>query len=92
MPYPVQAMSMGQRIEVICGAISANAQVPFDDDRHRRARRERLSGELLLWRESSTISYFRNSAEQEMRSVVVNSRRQVTMRRVAGRIQVGHHH
>ena len=37
-------------------------------------------------------SIFRNRAEQEMRAIVVNSGREVTMYRVRGRIQVRHHY
>ena len=37
-------------------------------------------------------SIFRNRAEQEMRAIVVNSGREVTMYRVTGRIQVRHHY
>jgi hypothetical protein len=38
------------------------------------------------------LSIFRNRAEEEMQAIVVNSGREVTMRRVAGRIQVRHHY
>jgi hypothetical protein len=37
-------------------------------------------------------SIFQNRAEQEMRAIVVNLGREVTMRCVAGRIQVRHHY
>jgi hypothetical protein len=37
-------------------------------------------------------SIFRNRAEQEMRAIVVNLGREVTMYRVAGGIQVRHHY
>jgi len=44
----VLAMSTGQPIEVMSGAIAAKVQAPSDNDRHSRAERERLYFEAMM--------------------------------------------